>query len=291
MNIRLSLGFLIALSSGLQATAQTTINATNRLAYGANVGWMDCRADGVHGAVIGDYVCSGFIFAANIGWIQLGNGHPADGVRYRTNSATDFGVNHDGLGNLRGYAYGANVGWISFADLGAPKFDLRTGTLSGSIYAANAGWISLSNAVAFVQTDSITPGADTDGDGIPDAFEILWTGGLTGMNASSDLDGDGATDLREFLADTNPLDPGDQLRVTAFGFSVNGTNSTVAWTTRPARFYRAQLRPDFNPGSSWTDSGLGLISPDAGSTTTRDLTNNPSPQQYLRIEVVRPLSR
>jgi hypothetical protein len=39
-----------------------------------------------HGAVIGDHVCSGFIWAANVGWINLGNGAPANQVHYRQRS-------------------------------------------------------------------------------------------------------------------------------------------------------------------------------------------------------------
>ena len=37
----------------------------------------------------------------------LGSGAPANGIQYQNNSAGDFGVNRDGLGNLRGHAWGA----------------------------------------------------------------------------------------------------------------------------------------------------------------------------------------
>ena len=48
--------------------AASTINAVNKYAYGANIGWMDWRGDTNRGAVIGEYVCSGYIYAANVGW-------------------------------------------------------------------------------------------------------------------------------------------------------------------------------------------------------------------------------
>jgi len=67
-------------------------------------------------------------------------------------------VNHDGLGNLRGNTYGANLGWVNFESTGAPKVDLATGNLSGYVWSTNCGWISLSNAFAYVQTDTISPG-------------------------------------------------------------------------------------------------------------------------------------
>src|SRR5215472_3092441 len=139
-----SLCRFVVLTWVVEATAATTINSTNRYSYGANLGWIDWRSDTNNGAVIGEYVCSGYLYAANVGWISLGSGVPANGIRYQNNSANDFGVNQDGLGNLRGYAYGANIGWVNFENTGAPKVDLRTGVLSGSIYSANCGWISLS---------------------------------------------------------------------------------------------------------------------------------------------------
>ena len=95
------------------AFAATTIDPVNKYAYGANLGWMDWTGDTANGAVIGDYVCSGYLYAANVGWINLGSGSPTNGIRYQNLTAGDFGVNHDGVGNLRGYAYGANIGWIS----------------------------------------------------------------------------------------------------------------------------------------------------------------------------------
>src|SRR5580698_2030915 len=111
------------------AQAVTTIDAGNRFAYGANIGWMDGRGDTNNGAVIGEYVCSGYIYSANAGWINLGSGSPASGIQYQNNSATDFGVNQDGLGNLRGYAWGANIGWINFTNIGAPKVNLLNGQM------------------------------------------------------------------------------------------------------------------------------------------------------------------
>src|SRR5260221_4791763 len=106
--------FLISLVLAIQAYAATTINRVNRCAFGPNLGWTDWRADAANGAVIGEYVCSGYIYAANVGWINLGGGTPTNGIYYQNLSASDFGVNQDGLGNLRGHAYGANIGWINF---------------------------------------------------------------------------------------------------------------------------------------------------------------------------------
>src|SRR6266446_9065722 len=170
------------------AHASTTIDTVNKYSYAANLGWMDWRGDTNSGAVIGEYVCSGYIYAANVGWIALGSGAPTNGIYYQNLDTNDFGVNQDGLGNLRGYAYGANIGWIAFETNGAPKVDLKTGRMTGYAYSANCGWISLSNAFAFVQTDTIAPGA-LGTNGLPIAWLLTYFC-TTNVNPNADADGD-----------------------------------------------------------------------------------------------------
>lgn len=293
------LASLALLLVGFAAQAATTINSANRFAYGANIGWIDWRGDVTSGAVIGEFVCSGFIYGANVGWINLGDGSPANGIRYQNNSGTDFGVNHDGAGNLRGFAYGANIGWLFFtnragdgATYDGPRVDLRTGRLSGFIYGANVGWISLSNLFAHVQTDAIPGGTDSDNDGIPDGWELQYAGNLTTLNGSGDNDGDGVPNSQEYLADTNPLDANSNLRITAYAASSGGTANTITFTSRPTRLYEVQERTSLNPGLGvlWFDTGLGLIAPDAGPTTTRAFSDAPSQTRFFRVEAIRPLS-
>jgi hypothetical protein len=143
--------------------AFTTIDFNNRWAYGANIGWINWVGDTNNGAVISTNFCSGYIYAANVGWISLGNGAPANCAQYENDPAdpaSDFGVNNYN-GSLYGYAYGANIGWVNFETNGLSMVDMNTGKLSGYVWSANCGWISLSNAMAFVQTDSISSGAPT----------------------------------------------------------------------------------------------------------------------------------
>lgn len=267
--------------------AATTINATNKYAYGANIGWIDGRGDTNNGAVIGEYVCSGYLYSANVGWISLGNGIPTNGIQYQNLSATDFGVNQDGLGNLRGYAYGANVGWINFESVGAPKVNLQTGKLGGSVWSANCGWISLSNAFAVLQTDIIAPGRDSDADGLPDAWEFQNFGHL-GVNPGADADSDGMSNKQEYLAGTNPNDPNSNLKIIQFNATPGGTSVDLTWTSVLTRDYLIQKRPDLNT-PDWPDSGLGLIAPN-GATTERTLIDTNAPMRFYRVQAVRPLA-
>ena len=48
---------------------------------------------------------------------------------------------------------------------------------------------------------------DTDGDGLPDSYEVLNNLNANFADASSDKDGDGWTNLEEFMMDTDPSDP------------------------------------------------------------------------------------
>lgn len=282
---------LLLLAAGFisRVGAASTIDSANRYAYGANIGWLDWRGDTNNGAIVSDYVCSGYIYSANVGWINLGSGSPTNGIRYQNLSANDFGVNQDGLGNLRGYAYGANIGWIAFETNGSPKVDLFTGNLSGSVWSANCGWISLSNAVAYVQTDTITPGALAP-DGLPIAW-LLTNFGTTNVNANFDSDGDGMSNLQEYLAGTNPNDAKDSLRITSSGVSFVGgnDNDTLVWASHPTRQYRIQQRTNL-VSATWMDAGV-LLAPDAGTNTTRTFQfPGPASQRFIRIQAVKPLA-
>jgi hypothetical protein len=287
MKRTISLVLVLLVAGAAGSLAGTTINATNRYAWSANTGWLDWRGDTVNGAAIGAYTCVGWLYGANTGWVNLGSGSAANGVRYQNNTGTDWGVNHDGLGNLRGYAWGANIGWVSFEATGAPKVDLKTGRLSGDVYSANCGWLSLSNAQAVVQTDEIDPGADRDGNGLPDAWEISCFG-HTGVDPDADADQDGQNNRAEYLAGTNPNDPDDRLIITSYTMAPDGTAGTLSWLSQPNRAYYVLKTSDLGTGS-WTDSELGLVWPDSGSSTTRALTDTNAPRRFYRVQPIIPL--
>jgi hypothetical protein len=270
------------------ALAATSIDNANRYAYGANIGWIDCVADTNNGAIIGDWVCSGFIYSANVGWINLGSGNPVNGIRYQNLAANDFGVNQDGLGNLTGYAWGANIGWINFEQtFGQPKVNLLTGRLSGYAWSANCGWISLSNSVAFVQTDYLYPGPlSTNGLPIP---WLLTYFGTTNVNPNSDPTGKGMTVGQDYVAGTDPNNVNSVLEITAESFTSGGLSGSLTWLSVPTRVYSIQKNTNIL-STNWIDSGLGLIAPSGGASTTSFITDTNYPQRFYRVQAVVPLS-
>jgi hypothetical protein len=267
----------------------TTIHGTNRFAYAGNIGWLNMRGDVANGAKIGLYFTTGYVWSANAGWISLGSGTPTNGHSYANNSATDWGVNLvlPG-GSLRGMAYGANIGWINFETNGNARVDLVTGKLDGYAYGANVGWISLSNSQAHVQTDFLDWGPDSDGDGIPDAYEYVTTGSLTNLTTGGDFDDDGAGDREEFLADTDPLDGSSLLEVTALNRAV-ATNA-VTWTVEPTRTYRLEQASIVDNSAVWSDSGLGVLPPGGGSTLTGLVSDSAATTRFYRAKALVPLA-
>ena len=270
-------------------TGESTINETNKAAYGANVGWINWAADLTNGAVVGQYFCTGYVYGANVGWIHLGD-TPTNMSAYINDSAADYGVNVVSGECLRGFAWAANAGWINFEPIGDPKIDLVSGVLSGFAYAANIGWISLSNQHAFVQTDEMAPGPDTDADGVPDAWERKYAPVLGSISGGTgDSDGDGVLDIDEYVADTDPLNSNEFLSIT----SLLRSNEVVELTfdvTKSSRFYSLETAEALSNAMVWTDSGLGVFVPDTGSSTTRSLDATGVVQRIFRAGAHIPLA-
>ncbi len=301
------LALVLSLLVPLNAYAASTISNTNAFGWGANLGWTNWHdADigapaGADGVVIGEFICSGYIYSANVGWINLGNAFvptatPTLHIHYSNLTATDFGVNYSidptqpGVAILRGYAYGANVGWINFEALGNPRLSLFTGTFSGYAYSANCGWINLNDSLGKVQTDHVAMGVDSDSDGIADAFEFQYFGNLTSAGATTDSDGDGVSDKGEYLDGTSPTIASDRLRIVTFATNSAGASSPITWTSTVARLYIIETKPDLLALSWDPDPIFGMaFAPDASTSTTRTITAASATKRFYRVRSIRPL--
>ncbi|MBE7496881.1 MAG: hypothetical protein HS117_18215 [Verrucomicrobiaceae bacterium] len=289
MRFLISCLFLTVLAVGpVLRAADSTLPPTEALAWGAGTGWMNLHANGVHGVVVGSCFLAGKAWSGGLGWINFGDGDPANGHRYSNTDGGDFGVNHDGLGRLSGLAWGAGIGWVNFGwaqadDPNAPRVDLLTGHFAGLAWSASTGWIQLGTGQ--LRTATIFD-ADSDFDGISDAWEHQWFGTLAAANAVSDADHDGAGDWHEHHALTNPIQPASKLRTLHHEPVSGGERLSVTFASQPGRFYRIQISLDL---LNWQDSDAGLIQPDPGTSTTRLIRSLSPAQTFVRLQPVKPL--
>lgn len=270
---------------------QSTIHATDKFAWGANTGWINFRPDSPNpgdGVRVTDTCLGGFAWSANTGWINLGNGAPANAIRYANTDGTDSGVNHDGAGNLSGLAWSANLGWINFGwaatnDVNRPRINLQTGAFLGYAWSPAAGWINLGTDLLRTETLAIT---DSDGDGISDAWERERAGNLPTLTANGDADADGVPDKSEYIADTNPLLPGDGLHIVSASHDAGLDESVIEWTSRPTRVYRLWESTNLT-ANTWSLAGTMPGAP-GGVTAAQAYATNPA--AFYRIEAKLPLT-
>lgn len=108
---------------------------------------------------------------------------------------------------------------------------------------------------------------------------------------ATDSDGDGVSDLNEYLEGTNPLLPGDRLRITAFSTNSGGTSSPITWTSTTSRLYTIETSPNLSPLSWVNDATFSYpIAPDAGTSTTRTVTASSATKRFYKVKSIRPLA-
>lgn len=112
---------------------------------------------------------------------------------------------------------------------------------------------------------------DTDGDGMPNAWEILYTPSLDPQSddAYQDADGDGLTNLIEFLVETDPTNPDCD------DDSINDYEEIYAYNTDPNKWDT----DDDGMSDAWEVTYLPVLDP-----TTADATADPDDDTYTNFE-------
>ena len=121
----------------------------------------------------------------------------------------------------------------------------------------------------------LTLGVDSDGDGLPDAWEQtlidIYGGNLASIRPGDDTDGDGISNLNEYIAGTYAFDPTDGFSLALLG--LNAGASSLELLAIRGRSYSLQASSDLR---TWTPVSFRLTGP--GSPPT--LLNN-----YLATDV------
>ncbi len=125
-----------------------------------------------------------------------------------------------------------NVDNVEQVYIATPLAGMYTITVDydGSLDAGTAQWYSL-----LVSGET---GGDTDDDGMPDSWEMMYFSSSTGAVATADLDNDGSDNLTEYISGTLPNNAGSVFKVTSFSAPPsNGTPFIINWNTVAGRLY------------------------------------------------------
>ena len=95
---------------------------------------------------------------------------------------------------------------------------------------------------------NLTLGEDTNGDGLPDAWQRLINSDISKVKPGDDSDKDGLTNMQEYLAGTYAFDPKDGFTLKIV--RMNGTVPVLSFTAITGRTYTLLGSPDLNGG--WT---------------------------------------
>lgn len=93
--------------------------------------------------------------------------------------------------------------------------------------------------------------ADADGDGMDNAWETNYFGTLA-RDGTGDFDGDGSSDLFEFLTGTDPTDASSVFKAQISGSVAAGQQPTINWPLAPGKSYRVQFKNNMSD-PNWTD--------------------------------------
>lgn len=163
----------------------------------------------------------------------------APGINYRLRVPMDAGLTPD---NYRPTALRPTVSF---------RMKVRVGGVTYLPIETSANYANLGKPAQSTRLD-LTLGEDSDGDGLPDAWEralndMLGAGlALSDIQPGADADGDGISNLQEYLAGTYAFDPQDGFRldivgveegrpvleflaIRGHGYALHGSADLLAW--------------------------------------------------------------
>jgi subtilisin family serine protease len=123
---------------------------------------------------------------------------------------------------------------------------------------------------------------DTDGNGLPDWWELQYFGHLTGTDPNADPDHDGMSNLAEWIAGTNPTNAASCLRASVVSAG-NSNGVVVSWTSVAGKTYWVERATNLLTGFNSTI--FTNISATAPTNTQTDTAILPGNARFYRVGV------
>jgi len=146
--------------------------------------------------------------------------------------------------------------------------------IMGLQYVVRADNLAQGQAYAFVP--------DSDGDGLPDTWELGYFGSIAGVGPDDDPDGDGHANLAELRTGTAPHDPGSVLRLVVLP-APGEAGWSLAFPAVAGRGYQPQYCERFGAGD-WLDLGSELRVTADGLVALPDHRAGGPPMRFYRIK-------
>jgi len=129
---------------------------------------------------------------------------------------------------------------------------------------------------------------DSDANGLPDWWELAYFGHL-GVNPAADADGDGFTNLEEYLIGTQPNNPSSKLAIGQIAVLPNGANKDyqISFATGYGVTYRVEFSDSLAAGG-WLPLGSDLSGTGSPATATDAAAVSLHPQRFYRLCIIAP---
>ena len=145
---------------------------------------------------------------------------------------------------------------------------------AGVTLAANDGAAHTGTSAPFTVNVALT---DADDDGLPDAWEAA--NGISDPHA--DADGDGASNLAEYLAGTDPQSAASHFAITTVTRLAVG-EFNITWPAVAGKLYRIRGSTDL---AAWTPLAPLVLATASGSQTVA-ITTGSATNLFVRVEIV-----
>ncbi len=128
---------------------------------------------------------------------------------------------------------------------------------------------------------------DTDSDGVPDWWTQQYFGHATGQVgdsslASDDADGDGRSNLQEYLAGTSPTDASSAFRITSIAPNPGG-GVIIQWSSVAGKFYDVERDTSLTWSTALALTNGVAATPPTNTYTDTSATNAPSYLYRIRL--------